>query len=171
MSSVRRDVLPTAPPHDRDVDHLRAARIGRAAIALAALLAAGPAFAGQSILPRLAEVDDAVKNVAPVFECNEPGNKDTCQQIRHTTNVKGEGFTAFDGGGGRHAECFWPTPNYGICHMHNQSGDFAAAALSINGHVAFVRSDDPRCSEWGSYDTPEYLACEAAQAAGLEKAK
>jgi hypothetical protein len=39
-------------------------------VAVAALLAAGPAAAGTSLLPRLAEVPDSLRDQPPVYHCN-----------------------------------------------------------------------------------------------------
>ena len=127
-------------------------------IAAAILLAASPAFASTSLLPRLAEADDAVKNVAPDFRC-DPGRP--CQQVRGVPDGKGGGYETFDVADGRHIRCFWSTNAYGLCQ--NNSGLLFGFTSMSDNQIAALPSDDPRCKDWGSVDTVEYLSCEAAQ--------
>ena len=130
--------------------------------------AASPASVGTSLLPRLAEVDDAVKSAAPDFRCAEQGNKKSCQQIRGASDGKGGGFETNDFADGLHIRCFWPTKAYGLCQDNN---GVIHAATTLNGVDVVLPSDDPRCKDWGSVDTIEYLACEAAQPQTLSDRK
>ena len=143
-----------------------------AIVGITVLLAASPAFAATSIMPRLAEVEDAVKNVAPVYRC-EPGDKDSCQQRRVATNSKGEGFETSDYANGDHTRCFYPTPTYGLCHfiLKSRGKEGNLAVILVNGQYTAIRPNDPRCANWGGFDTLEYLSCEAAEPPELEGAK
>ena len=56
-----------------------------ATIAVAALLAAGPAFAGTSLLPRLTEADRLL-NEPPVYACKS--DKTDCELLRGGSDTK-----------------------------------------------------------------------------------
>jgi hypothetical protein len=133
-------------------------------IAVAALLAAGPAFAGTSLLPRVAKVDDYVKNVPPSLICIEPGNNASCAQMRGKFDTAGGQYITSDFPNGNHLSCFYPArpANYGLCFATLHDGTTKIMPV-VNAPNRYLPTDDPRCKGWGSADTAEYIACEAAQ--------
>jgi hypothetical protein len=60
-----------------------------------ALCAPVAAYAGQSLTPRLAEVDDIAKtDQAPKFRCTDPGNRSTCQMVHAVVRGNEAFYTA-----------------------------------------------------------------------------
>jgi hypothetical protein len=123
--------------------------------ALVMIAPVGKAFAGQSLTPRLAEVDAIAKtDPAPEFHCSDPGERSTCQIIRSV--VKGsEAFATYDKANGEHTRCFFPNANgdppFGLCE-YNDGVDGSAL---VNGSWTRLPKHDPRCSDWGGADTHE----------------
>jgi hypothetical protein len=129
-------------------------------IAVAALLATGPAFAGTSLLPHLAEADHLL-NEPPIYACNE--DKTDCYLMRFGVNhATGEGYEIRDHPNGVRVTCYYPGQkaigsNYALC------GD-GKSFWPVNGTALHkLPTDDPRCKGFGSVDTLEYLICLSGQ--------
>jgi hypothetical protein len=123
-------------------------------IAVAALLAAGPALAGTSLLPRLAEADRLL-NDPPVYHCNDAAKTD-CDLMRAGFNrASGEVYEIHDHPNGVRVTCYYPG--------HLKIG--SSYALCGDGKSFWVISGplDPRCTAFGSADTIEYLVCLSGQ--------
>lgn len=129
-----------------------------AALALA-LSAPIAAHAMEPLIAKLAEVDDAVKSVAPQFACYDQTDPMTCQQMRTAHTSIGTFYTG-DFPDGHRNRCFEPGFNlhYSVC-----TGKGKTWAEIYNGtHWTTAPLSDPRCDQWGGPFTAEYLACEAA---------
>jgi len=121
--------------------------VRRLLLTLVALAASTlPAVAIEPMIARLAEVDDAVKRVAPQFVCTDPTDKATCRQIRHAAAPKGGWYMSEDFAGGQRMLCFSPQrglPTYRVC----------SGGLEVRGEIETTHSwelsdpADPRCTQ------------------------
>jgi hypothetical protein len=114
----------------------------------------------EPLVAKLAEVDDAVKDVAPQYGCYDQTDPKTCQQKRMAFTSGGT-FATFDFPEGSRVRCF--SPGIGLRYRVCGSGDMVRPEIFDGSDWIEAPSGDPRCEHWGNPFTAEYLACEAAQ--------
>jgi hypothetical protein len=129
-----------------------------AIIAVAALLGAGPAFAGTSLLPHLAEADRLL-NEPPIYACNE--DKTDCELARAGwDNQTGQDWVIHDHQNGVRITCYYPHQSAGSLGLCGNGKSF----WPVDGMPRNkLLTNDPRCKGFGSAETLEYLICLEAQ--------